>query len=566
VSQPPEIPPPPRLVPEEGAAVRHLPPLSDIWFKRKRLVLAGVVLTLIACWFSLPKLDKPGVTAPTSSRPVSPPVKAASLPNSGMAKSAPERQRLEFEKRKLTAEIERLQGEAEVEQLEAKISMLRSRLEKAKSESENESVDANRLRTRLRISPSIATLPGETQLTPEESILSAERALVAGLLPEPPPSPPLAVPSSIAIETPRNPRKEPSRVELKKIEAELFEAIQRSTELEILKRRSQETADTSEKEIALIEAETMANPLGANSPSLEANTEVAATEMKSAEIPDSGLDPEKWKRLLQMGVIGLGLTLGIAWIAERLDDRLVSSAELIARLGGGKILGEVPVTKRKAGSRHFLLTDYPENHAFSQAFDEVTKTLLEGPRVRECRTYLVTGSIPSEGKSTDAVNVALSLAQRGRTLLIDADLRRMNLHDYFGIENGPGLLEILAQTTTFAECFIQTSHTNLHLLRAGHVPDKPTDLFLTSHLADLLKETRKSYDFIVIDSAPVLVAEDTLALVPAVDGVIFITRGKQTPFRLVAKAIHFLEQRGARILGIIFNHQPGTRMSGKRVR
>jgi capsular exopolysaccharide synthesis family protein len=169
---------------------------------------------------------------------------------------------------------------------------------------------------------------------------------------------------------------------------------------------------------------------------------------------------------------------------------------------------------------------------------------------------VVTSAIPGDGKTTCSVNLALCLAQieGARTLLIDGDMRKMNVHKFFKMENGPGLSEVLSGQAPLSNCIVSTGIPNLDLLRAGSVPPNPGELLLSENLKSLLTELSATYNRIVIDTPPVMSTDDTLSLAPNVDGVIFIVKANQTSFRFVERCMTSLKQRGARMFGLVLNH------------
>lgn len=257
---------------------------------------------------------------------------------------------------------------------------------------------------------------------------------------------------------------------------------------------------------------------------------------------------------ISYGAVGGGaLALLVIFILEFADDRPRTARELYRKCGQ-TILGVVPmVGGRKPDAGPLLFNELRENHPFALSFRKIRDEMIQSAADKPLKTILVTSSVPADGKSTNSVNLAIAFSEKGKTVLLDSDLRRMNIHRYFKMTNGPGVLDILSGRCKPEECTQATSVPKLDLLRAGSIPEHPGEMFLANKFKALLETLGKTYDYIIVDSAPVMVADDTLSLAPNADGVIFIVRANQTPFRIVQRALAFLMQRRAKLVGIIFN-------------
>jgi capsular exopolysaccharide synthesis family protein len=140
-----------------------------------------------------------------------------------------------------------------------------------------------------------------------------------------------------------------------------------------------------------------------------------------------------------------------------------------------------------------------------------------------------------------------------KVLLIDGDLRRSKLHRHFGVGSGPGLAELLNGEARAQETIVPSSVRNLYFLPAGAPTLEPGELVLRPELSGLLNELYAQFDYIIIDSPPVLAADDAATLAPSMDGVLFVVRGSYTSARLVREALDVLRQRRAQVLGLVFN-------------
>jgi polysaccharide biosynthesis transport protein len=167
---------------------------------------------------------------------------------------------------------------------------------------------------------------------------------------------------------------------------------------------------------------------------------------------------------------------------------------------------------------------------------------------------LITSSVPNDGKSLTAANLAITLATGGsRVLLVDGDLRKGSLHSRFKIQADTGLSEALSQGLDWHNAVKDTGVANLFLLPRGAITHRSSELYLGPAMGKFLQETIKEYDYVLIDTAPVMAADDVTSLAPRVDGVIFVVRAEFTSARVARTSLDMLYQRKARVLGLVFN-------------
>jgi len=264
------------------------------------------------------------------------------------------------------------------------------------------------------------------------------------------------------------------------------------------------------------------------------------------------------KMIRNMGLaFACAVIMGVAllWILGKLDDRFASSSELAEDVPE-RVIGQVLDT-RLARAEGQMRPEFlsAQRFEFLECFRSIRSALWfmnrNGTRPK---TLLIGSSVPEEGKSTVALYLASTMALGGsKVLLIDGDMRRAKLHRHFGVGSSPGLAEILNQEISPEQAIIATSLRNLHFLPAGAPSLEPGELVLRSELPAFLKESYSRFDYIIIDSPPVLAADDAAALAPNVDGVLFVVRGAYTSARMVREALDALRQRRAQVLGVIFN-------------
>jgi capsular exopolysaccharide synthesis family protein len=231
---------------------------------------------------------------------------------------------------------------------------------------------------------------------------------------------------------------------------------------------------------------------------------------------------------------------------------------------GVPFLGVVPTivaekkTSRQSGSDdsserdHFVIR-HPRS-SVAEACRTVRSSLMFMGHESPAQYLLVTSSGPREGKTTVAVNLAVTMAQSGaRTLLVDTDLRRPRLHKTFGVANDAGVSTLILGTARVDDTVHDTGVDGLQLLPCGPVPPNPTELLHSGRFRELLDTMRDRYDRVVFDSPPVIAVADASVLSTAVDGVVLVGDAQHTAWQLAGQAVQRLERVGARIFGFVLN-------------
>lgn len=177
-----------------------------------------------------------------------------------------------------------------------------------------------------------------------------------------------------------------------------------------------------------------------------------------------------------------------------------------------------------------------------------------------CKVIVVSSSLPSEGKTTTTVNLAATISQADqRVLLIDADLRKPKIHQYFSLPNAPGLTNYLSDTisgkhkTDIFGIMHPTKYENLSLICAGNIPPNPAELLGSDFMKEFLNSVSKDFDYIIIDTPPLNVVSDALPLIRQSDGIVLVVRNNQTTHPELQKALSSLEFIDAKILGFVVN-------------
>jgi capsular exopolysaccharide synthesis family protein len=259
--------------------------------------------------------------------------------------------------------------------------------------------------------------------------------------------------------------------------------------------------------------------------------------------------------LTAAAVIGGFLGLGLICLIARVDDRCESLEELRDYLEVS-VLGQVPEVKSKSEKGLPPLLEFEDSrHVFAESCRSLRSSLLYGANgSQRPRVLLVTSAAPNEGKSTIAVNLARTLAFGGaRVLLIDGDLRSGRLHELFRVPSEPGLAEVLKRLDDPGRLVLSTPLRNLRFIPRGKVTQAGSELFMTPTFGAFLEDTRREFDYVILDSLPIFVADDTTTLAPQMEGVILVVRRSHTRAGLARQALDALHQRQAKVLGLVFN-------------
>jgi capsular exopolysaccharide synthesis family protein len=193
---------------------------------------------------------------------------------------------------------------------------------------------------------------------------------------------------------------------------------------------------------------------------------------------------------------------------------------------------------------------------FVEAYKSLRTNLQFAAINSNIKKILVTSSVPGEGKSTVALNLALSLSENGdKVLLIDTDLRKPYLHKYLKISNKDvgGLTSLLAGITTLNNSIAYFSDLNISVITSGPIPPNPTELLGSEKFANIIESLSKDYDYIIFDTPPVSVVTDAAIISRLVDGVLFVIRQGYTTYDAANHAKENLVKVNANVIGCIFN-------------
>jgi capsular exopolysaccharide synthesis family protein len=257
---------------------------------------------------------------------------------------------------------------------------------------------------------------------------------------------------------------------------------------------------------------------------------------------------------------------------KEVSDKSYRSAEQIAEHLGMPVIGHVPVVKPEtklakesgSGLDASLISYYRPKSQSSEAFKALRTALYFSNRSSDYKVLQVTSPTPGDGKSTVAANLAISMAQSGKSVvLIDSDLRRPRVQKLFGIENEKGLAWLLTQLPKnptpelvkelLAEVIVESCSDNLSIIGAGDRPDNPSELLSSVQFDVVMTVLRDLFDLVIVDSPPLLAVTDPSTLASRVDGVLLVVRLKKNAKPVAARASRMLETLEANVIGVVVN-------------
>lgn len=255
-------------------------------------------------------------------------------------------------------------------------------------------------------------------------------------------------------------------------------------------------------------------------------------------------------KLIAAAGLALGLFAGvvIALFRALLDTRIRTEND-IERITTQVILGKVPRQDRRA-SRVIMRTDPSSIHA--ESYRRVASNLEFISPDDPIKSVVITSALPGEGKSTVAINLALALAENDkRVLVIDGDLRRPSIGNICGFDGQVGLTTVLTGHVELKDAVLNWG--SISVLPAGRIPPNPTELLKSRSMSEVIKFTETKYDYVIIDSAPLLPVSDSLALSRQVSGTVVVARASSTKAKHVISSLQYLEAVNAPLAGIVLN-------------
>jgi non-specific protein-tyrosine kinase len=283
----------------------------------------------------------------------------------------------------------------------------------------------------------------------------------------------------------------------------------------------------------------------------EAGSTSNVVQIDPATTPETPVRPRPLRNAALAGAVGLFMAIGIVFLIEALDDT-IKGPEDIVRIIGLPVLGLIIRYETNEG---MLITIAEPRSPVSESFRSVRTNLQFTSVDKPIRTLLITSPSPSDGKTTIAANLGVVIAQNGkRVALIDADLRRPNIHKVFDIPNRMGLSGLFVMPEVNLDGSLQKTVTEgLYTLPAGDVPPNPAELLGSEKLSEILRLVSEKADMVIIDSPPIVAVTDSAVLAHRVDGVILVVKPGVTKMAAARQAFEQLNRVGANVVGVILN-------------
>ena len=275
-----------------------------------------------------------------------------------------------------------------------------------------------------------------------------------------------------------------------------------------------------------------------------------------ASVPLEPFSPTPERNGLQGLLVGLVLGLGLAFLVDYLDDRIRSKEDLERAAGGLTVLGLIPAVsgwRNRKDARLISLED-PTAEA-SEAYRTLRTSLQFLGLDRPMRTLQMTSPVKAEGKSTTMSNLAVSFARAGqRVIVVDCDLRRPRLHQFFGAHNDVGFTSVLLGDAPLSAALQDVGgEENLRVLASGPLPPNPSELLSSRRTVEVLTALQADADVVLLDSPPVLPVSDSLALSARVDATLVVVSARESRRKQLHRALELLEQVDAPIIGMVLN-------------
>ena len=290
------------------------------------------------------------------------------------------------------------------------------------------------------------------------------------------------------------------------------------------------------------------------SPAIGGSSNVKVSVIQQPQLAENAFSPQPVRNLGLALVLGLLLGVGLAVLREVLDSTIKNPDE-IREVAGAATLSVIAFDPH-ASKRPLIVQDHPQS-ARSEAFRQLRTNLQFIEVDFPVRSLTITSSMPGEGKSTTACNLALTLAQAGlRTVLIEGDLRRPRIADYLGIEGAVGLTSVLIGRVSLEDALQPFGNGTLQVLASGPLPPNPSELLASRGMQDLIARLERDFDLVIIDAPPLLPVTDAAVLGRMTSGAVLAVRYGSTRSEQLRRAAEALNVVDAKILGAVLNMAP----------
>lgn len=280
---------------------------------------------------------------------------------------------------------------------------------------------------------------------------------------------------------------------------------------------------------------------------------VKVSVVRDAAAPEAPSSPNLKLNIALGLLVGLALGVGLAVLREVLDTRVRDEAG-VARVTDTSIIGTIGYDDD--APKHPLIVQSSPNSHRAEAFRRLRTNLQFLDIDDRPQSIVITSSLPQEGKTTTAVNLAITLADAGtRVALVDADLRRPSIAGYMGLEGKVGLTTVLIGRAKVEDVIQPWGNGYLDVLPAGQIPPNPSELLGSLAMAQLLETLTQTHDIVLVDTAPLLPVTDATILAKLTGGAVVVIAADMIRRNQLAQALGALETVDARVLGVVINRQ-----------
>ncbi|MCR2824247.1 polysaccharide biosynthesis tyrosine autokinase [Microbacterium sp. zg.Y909] len=318
------------------------------------------------------------------------------------------------------------------------------------------------------------------------------------------------------------------------------------------------TVENTDPVLAAEIANALAASLSSAVPALEPSGESGVSAVQLSRVRDAqpALSPSSPNVPLNLALgtlVGLALGLGLAVLRTVLDTRVRNTRD-VEQVTKAPMLGAIAFDP-KAKERPLIVHADPLSPR-AESF-RALRTNLQFLDMGGRASFVITSSVPSEGKSTTTINLAIALADAGkRVALIDADLRKPKVAEYLGIEGGAGLTDVLIGRARVGDVMLPWGGRSLYVLPAGKIPPNPSELLGSTQMQQLLEVLERDFDVVLCDAPPLLPVTDAAILARATSGAILAIAAGRTSRHQLSGAVEALQTVGAKVAGVVLSMVP----------
>jgi capsular exopolysaccharide synthesis family protein len=281
---------------------------------------------------------------------------------------------------------------------------------------------------------------------------------------------------------------------------------------------------------------------------------IKVSVVKPATFSNAAVSPQITRDVVLALLLGLLLGVGAAVVRESLDTT-VKDANQVQEDLGLPTLGAIAFDP-EAPNRPLVVHADPRSPR-AEAFRQLRTNLQFIDVDRAPKSLVISSSIPEEGKTTTATNLAITMAQSGlRVLIVEGDLRRPRLANYLGLEGAVGLTSVLAGKVKIADAIQPWGDGQLSVLPSGPIPPNPSELLGSQGMAEVIRELERSFDFVLIDAPPLLPVTDAAVIATSAGGAVLVARHGHTRQKQLAHAVAALHSVGATVYGVVLTMVP----------